>query len=244
MPDELKNLATFGLSEREIEIYLSLIENGQTTAKVLTDQTKYKRPTVYLTLETLHQKGLVSVIEEGKIKLFEAQDPEQLREYFADKIQILNKELPRLKWLSNRISKKPSVRYFSGTEGARSAYLETLGNPKTTIRSIGSIEEAPRALGQNFAKNYIRNRKKKRIKMRSILERSEFAKELAKNNKRDLRECVFVNKGLLPRGTELNIFDHNVSFASYGAEPLGIIIENKEFAEILKVIFDRAYKKK
>jgi sugar-specific transcriptional regulator TrmB len=240
--DKIKNLITPELTSNEVKIYIALIENGESTAKTLSEQTDIKRPTVYLTLEQLHRKGLVSAIEEGKIKKYAASDPEYLREFFAQRIQALNKIMPELKWLSNRLSQKPTVRYFSGIEGAKSAYLETLEEPKSIIKSVGSIEGTTK-LGQNFARKYIRGRIKKKIQASSILANTSFARELSRHNKEELRESMLINPELLPENTELNIFGHKVSFSSYGKQPLGIIIENQELAQILSTLYDLAQKK-
>ncbi len=172
---EFNNLVTPEFSEHEVKLYIALIENGETTAKVLAEQTKIKRPTVYLTLDELNKKGLVSVVETAKIKKYVAQDPEHLREFFAQKIRVLNHLMPELKWLSSRLSKKPTVRYFSGIEGARSAYNETLEEPKSTVKSVGSIEGAPEVLGKDWTKRYIRERVKRKIKASSILAKTKFA---------------------------------------------------------------------
>jgi len=240
--NQLDNLITPELSSNEVKLYLALIENGESTVKTLSEQTGIKRPTVYLTLEELHRKGLVSAIEEGKIKKYAAQDPENLREFFAQRIRVLNKMMPELKWLSNRLSKKPAVRYFSGLEGAKSAYLETLEEPKSIIKSVGSIEGASK-LGPDFARRYIRERKKKKIQASSILANTSFARELTHYNIEELREAILISPKLLPENTELNIFGHKVAFASYGEEPLGIIIENQQLAHILSTLYDLAYKK-
>jgi len=242
MINNINNLITPELSSNEVRLYGALIENGESTVKTLSEQTGIKRPTVYLTLDSLHKKGLVSLIEEGKIKKYAAQDPEHLREFFAQRIRVLNQIMPELKWLSNRLSKKPTVRYFAGTEGARSAYKETLEERKATIKSVGYIE-APQVLGEDFAKRYIRERVKRKIRASSILADTKFARGIIKDNLQQLREAILIKPELLPENTELNIYGHKIAFASYGQEPLGIIIENKELAQILSTLYDLSWKK-
>ena len=241
--DEVNKLVTPELSQKEVEIYLALLENGESSAGEVANITKIKRPTVYLTLETMHKKGLVSSIESQKVKKFVALDPENLREFFAEKIRALNDMMPKLKWLSNRLSKKSNIRYFSGVEGARAAYTETLMEPKSTIRSVGSIGDAKKILGERWTNKYVRERVKKRIDADSILTSSKFAKELSSNNKKQRRNTKFIDPKLLPKNCELNIFNHKISFASYGDDPTGIIIENRELAKVLETLYDLATKK-
>lgn len=242
--EQLDNLITPKLSAHEIKLYLALLENGESTVKTLAEQTEIKRPTVYLTLKGLHQKGLVSMIDKEKIQKYAATDPDNLREFFAERIRILNKIMPQLKWLAGNLSKKPTVRYFSGIEGARSAYLETLEEPKkSVIKSVGSLN-TPQALGFDFARHYIKERTKRKIRASSILSNTSFSKEIIQRNQEELRDAVVINPKLLPENTELNIFGSKIAFASYGQEPLGIIIENKELAQILSTLYDLAYSTK
>lgn len=238
-----KNLITPELSQKEIELYVDLIENGESSAGELAERTNIKRPTVYLTLESLHAKSLVSVIDKGKIKKYVAMDPENLREFFAQRIRTLNEIMPKLKFLSNRLSKKPAVRYFSGIEGAKAAYHETLVEPKTQVRTIGSIRNTKKVFGPDFVDRYIRERVKRKISMDSILGDTPFARKIGKQNKKQLRKLALIDPHLLPKNTEANIWGHKVAFASYGEEPVGIIIENKEFAQLLSTLYDLAVKK-
>ncbi|TSC92382.1 MAG: transcriptional regulator TrmB [Candidatus Berkelbacteria bacterium Licking1014_7] len=242
MINEINNLITPQLTRNDVKIYIALIENGESTAGFLSEITHIKRPTVYLTLRSLHEKGFVSIVEKSKIKKYAAQDPENLREFFAQKIRALNQILPRLKWLPNRLSNKPNVRYFHGIEGARSAYSETLEERNSMIKSIGSIEGANKILGEHWTKQYIKKRVDKKIRMRSILTKTKFTQELIANNRKHLRESLLINSKKLPDNVELNIFNHKISFACYGKEPLGIIIENKELTEILNTLYDFAWK--
>jgi sugar-specific transcriptional regulator TrmB len=237
-------LATPELSEREVKLYLALLEIGESTVKDLANRTGIKRPTVYLTLESLHQKGLVSIIEEEKIKHYSAQDPENLREFFAEKIRVLNQTMSELKFLSKRVSKKPAIRFFSGIEGARSAYMETLEEPPGTIfYSAGSLANASKILGEDWANNYLKTRTKKKIKAKAILADEPFARELEAKNKEQIRETLLIDPDSFPETNELLCFGDKIGLASYKDQPLGIIIENKEFAQIFKNIFELAWKK-
>lgn len=239
----VEKLVTPELSSNEVKLYITLIEKGESTAGALSEQTGIKRPTVYLTLNSLHQKGFVSIIEEAKIKKFAANDPENLRGFFARRIRTLNEIMPKLKWLASQSSGKPKIRFFSGVEGAKSAYKETLKIPKSIIKSIGSIEGAPKAFGEGWATRYIKERVKRKIKASSILANTDFARKLIRNNEKELREAILIKPELLPKNTELNIFDNKVSFSSYGEEPIGIIIENKELAQILNTLYELAWKR-
>ena len=59
MEDILKSI---GLSEREIKVYLALLELGQTTVGPVATKTRIQHPKIYQTLEKLIDKGLVNFI--------------------------------------------------------------------------------------------------------------------------------------------------------------------------------------
>lgn len=60
MIDAQKQLAIFGLSEREITVYLVVLQHGKITATQLAHATKINRTTIYSLLKTLLRRGFVA----------------------------------------------------------------------------------------------------------------------------------------------------------------------------------------
>ena len=50
-------LRNFGLNDKEARVYVALLELGQTTAYAIAERSGLKRPTVYVILDDLRQKG-------------------------------------------------------------------------------------------------------------------------------------------------------------------------------------------
>lgn len=67
-----------GFTEREIKVYLALLELGSTTVGPITTKTKLQAAKVYETLDKLKDKGLVSFIVISKTKHFSASDPKEI----------------------------------------------------------------------------------------------------------------------------------------------------------------------
>ena len=89
-----------GLNEREAKIYLALLGDKAVSASILAKITKVNRTTVYLELERLIDRGLVSyVIQEGK-RFFSPSLPEKLVEILETKKSRIESILPQLKVLS------------------------------------------------------------------------------------------------------------------------------------------------
>ncbi|MFC1801408.1 TrmB family transcriptional regulator [Nanoarchaeota archaeon] len=67
-----------GFTERELKVYLALLELGSTTVGPITTKTKLQAAKVYETLDKLIEKGLVSFVIVSKTKHFQASDPKEI----------------------------------------------------------------------------------------------------------------------------------------------------------------------
>jgi HTH-type transcriptional regulator, sugar sensing transcriptional regulator len=67
-----------GFTEREIKVYLALIELGSSTIGPICSKTKLQASKVYETLDKLQEKGLVSFTIVSKTKHFQSSDPTEI----------------------------------------------------------------------------------------------------------------------------------------------------------------------
>src|SRR3990167_2765077 len=126
-----KYLQDIGLSDKESTVYLSLIQVDNASVLDLSKKTKLKRPTVYVILESLSKKGLVSETTIGKKTHYQAEPPERL-ETFVEKRKIALEEsqrtlkdvIPQIKSIARETGERPVVKYFEGKEGIISASEE------------------------------------------------------------------------------------------------------------------------
>ena len=63
-------LKQLGLLEKEAKVYLASLELGEATVLELAKKSALNRTTVYVEIEKLGQRGLVSSIEKGKKRYF------------------------------------------------------------------------------------------------------------------------------------------------------------------------------
>ena len=113
----LQVLEEFGLNKNESAVYLSLLQLGQSSVLTIARQTAFKRPTVYLILDSLIEKGLAVVVPKEKKKLFLALSPDRLEEELARKINLIRQALPELSALYRSETAKPSIKFFESNEG-------------------------------------------------------------------------------------------------------------------------------
>ena len=71
-------LKKLGLSDKEIKIYLKLLECGATSVRGLAELCGLNRGTVYDTLKRLQNAGLVSYYHQETKQRFVAEEPEKL----------------------------------------------------------------------------------------------------------------------------------------------------------------------
>ncbi len=126
-----KFLQEIGLSEKEAQVYLALLQVDFGSIQDIATKTKINRTTVYPVLETLGKKGLVSESQEGKKTLYQAASPERI-ETLVERQRVVLEEnasrlkdiIPQIKSLQREQGERPIIKYFEGRGGAISAYEE------------------------------------------------------------------------------------------------------------------------
>ncbi len=148
----VENLLQFGLDEKEISVYLSLISLGPATASAISKKSGVNRGTTYDILERLQKEGLVSYYKEyghdSKIQQFVAEPPQKLVNAVENKKKNLDtlklhisKSLPELESLYEKSGARPVAKYYEGSAGLRiilQDVLTTMSNnpsqPPLTLR--------------------------------------------------------------------------------------------------------------
>src|SRR5262245_40680703 len=111
-----------GLSDKEACVYLALLEAGQATVSRIAEGTKLKRPTVYVTLKSLAEKGYASKMPNKKIETYSAGDPAILSAKMSTTAKHLLEMLPYLQSLQKRTGKQPHITYHDTEEAVRNIY--------------------------------------------------------------------------------------------------------------------------
>mgnify|MGYP001577787873 CR=1 FL=1 len=122
--DLLNNLEQIGLTDKQARVYLALLSLESPTAYEIAQHCEVKKPTVYVILEELRQKGLVLKVPHAKKALFAARD---LGEYIDEqkrKVRSVEEMLPA--FLSLPKKGKPAVYFFTGIKGIREAMQHKL----------------------------------------------------------------------------------------------------------------------
>lgn len=105
---DFKEFKEMGFTEREVKVYLALIELGNSTVGPISKKTKLQPSKVYETIEKLKEKGLVSYTIVSKTKYFQASDPKEILNLFEEKKR-------RFKDIVEELEKKQKYAKFQQT---------------------------------------------------------------------------------------------------------------------------------
>lgn len=117
--ESLKNL---GLNEKEAKVYLALLQLGRATAYSVAVRSGLKKPTTYVILGQLVEKGFVLNVPRAKKHQFVAEPPEKCIAIAKEKIELSEKELPEMLALQSKQERKVNVAYFEGLAGIKESY--------------------------------------------------------------------------------------------------------------------------
>lgn len=233
-----EQLLQFDLNKSQAEVYLALLELGQTTVIEISRKTNIKRTTIYEVLAELEKKHLVAQTKKGPKRLFIAEEPENIERILEEKKTKLEKLMPILKSLTNTTGEKPVIRYYEGIEGIKDVYRDTLKYKGELVAYV--TENIFTNLGQDFADEYVEKRVKAQITGRVIGPNTQEIIEYKKTDQKNLKETRIVDKEKFPFSIEMNIYGNKVAFMSF-SEQLGLIIESNEIAKNMKFLFELAW---
>lgn len=239
-------IKNFGLSDKEVEIYLKLLEIGPSSVRTIACETKINRGTTYNILKSLMQKGLINYFLKNKNKNFIAEDPLKLEDLITNqKEKIVNTEkklkeiIPELRSIYNNASKKPKVKFYEGAKGVKFVLkdlLNTLSKSFEKSYLVYSSANIRKYLYQSFPE-FTKERIKRGISVK-VLALGSGGRLLG------LDERKWVTK-TSSSPTYTLIYGEKVAFISIdlNCNPISIIIEDKGIAQTQKILFENLWKR-
>lgn len=233
-----KYLKDIGLSEKEVAIYLALLTFDKAGIAEISQKAKVKRPTTYVILDSLLNKGLVSESNLGKKTYYIAEPPEKLGLFVERQIHSLeeNKKgldiiVPQLRNMQRGQGEKPLVQFFDGKEGVLSSNNDTfaLKIDDELLYNIYSADLVAELLDPKEKAKLRENRISKGIKSKAIYTSASIERPSDETGDR-----MKIDSNKYPISTDISIYGDRVRIAILGKKPSGISIKSKELAETLK----------
>ena len=237
----LESFISLGLKTNEAKVYLATLKMGQATVGEIADSTDVQRTFIYDILEELHDKGLISQVDIGKVKHFSALSVEKFKNYQEEKLAKFALVLPELKALEKSVGDRPRVQFFEGIDGIKMALEDTLKQPKGSkilayATGVGAYEQMP-----EFLSKYFKKRVEKKITMHCLAPDNTVNREHIKHDKAVLRETILLPEKKFPFTNEIDIYGNKVAIMSLQGEILAVIIESESVAKTQRAIFELAW---
>lgn len=164
----IRELTHIGLSEKESAVYLALTALGSGTAYRIAEVCDVKKPTVYIILEELRNKGLVLKIPHVKKALYSARNIEDYLLEQERRIKSVRSIVPLLDSMNGNSG--ANVFFFNGPGGLRQAtnYKIDLMKGKEFCGFYSNLADAPSEL-IDFYRTWDRESVAKGISFRIIM---------------------------------------------------------------------------
>ena len=254
MNSVIEYLKHLDLSETEAKIYLTLIENGPKRVRELAESVGLKRTTTYFHIDSLIKKGLIAEEVKGSGARIVANPPQWLKYLVDNKIktaQILQEQYPTIvKTINTAFSRSQTpeeeteIKYFTGIKSVEFIYEEAFKCDE--IRSYVKVNEAPTLSSDNVILFDNALKKNKNLKIWEIIYDSPFSRRqtikiLSQNNNRYY--CKFMPNNLKWSTREdILIYNGKVVIISYGEKITSIVLQNTDFYNNSKELFDFTWK--
>jgi len=235
-----QTLEKIGLNQKEAKVYLATLELGQAKVSEIAQKTEVKRPTVYLILDDLKKKGLISEVPKGTKTIFIAEDPEKLVKEIKTREEALEKVMPMLRTIYNIDKHKPQVKFYEGRQGVIDVYNE-IRKAKNYIDFYGTVV----ALKQEFQDNFIppKEIKKMKVRVREIMSDNPVDKAYAYEIKKfgNPNHLVKFMPKKMQTLIDSAIFDNKIAIISIKIDYFGVLIESEEIAQSYRMLYELAW---
>lgn len=174
---DLSLLRKIGLTEGEIRVYSSLVSLGISPTGKIMKKSGISSSKIYLILDKLIHKGLVSYIIQNNIKHFQITNPKTILEYIEKEKHELDETKSQINTLIPKIKSEMKkddeeiAQIYKGARGIRVAYLNILDELKKGEEYCFfaiSPEEAHNEQVTDFFSNFHRKRVERGIHVRVI----------------------------------------------------------------------------
>lgn len=237
----LEILQQIGLTPSEAKVYSTLLETGKNTASGILSKAQLNSGRVYEILTSLGKKGLVSIVKEGKKKLFIPSPPERVLDYLNEKIQTVEvqkgefeKELPKIKRIFQSVQQDTDVELFIGIKGQKTAYdilFSEAGKDKDKeiiVQGITKKERYPKEVLDLLRFYVYKKRKELKLNVKKIADYDARNEKMYFEDNAEIRYLPFTST------TSMQVLGDVVMVQLPVGPIITLIIRNKDIADDYK----------
>lgn len=234
---EAEDLISAGLTKNQAEVYLEILKHPEQSGGEIAKALSIDRSFVYSIINSLIDKGLVSYITKGKVRLYYSADPENLLKAIDEKRNNVNKIVQELKSLKEQTKSEKSVLVYEGKAGLKAYIRDFLeANSFETLGGGGNLKilEALKYEYPHYLNEF--NKKKIRGKLITSPKNKKIMSDIYKNSRVEIKTFEGLESGV-----SFTIFKNKLAIYSAEEKPFVIMIENENIAKALKTYFDKTW---
>jgi HTH-type transcriptional regulator, sugar sensing transcriptional regulator len=251
----LEILNQIGLSKPEIEVYKTILERGRNKSGEICKYAKVPSSKIYIILNELIQKGLVTFTTKNNVKYFEATPIESIKVLFEKKKEEFEKEkkeldtkekeiiqiIENLKKIKSKDENRAKYNYYEGMMGIKAAWYkildEILQNPDSSLKVHAPFsKESVRLFA--FYSDFHKERIKKKVPYLAIMP-PEYKEQIQKRKNYEFTQIKVKNiKNQSSWGVYGDLFFIQDTSSK---EPFMIIINEPLVAKTFGIMFDEIW---
>ena len=244
-------LKNFGLSEKEIAVYLALIELGSSSVRTISQKAKINRGTTYDILKSLINLGIISYYNKESKQYFIAERPETLlavidkkQEELKEVKENIEESLPLFKTIFEKQGGKPVVKLYEGIIGIRHVLedvLKSMDRVKDKTYYVYSSANVRKNVHQAM-KDFSKKRIRRKIKVKTIA-LGDGGDTVGLDERKWMKLPDVKGQEALRSTYEIIYGGNKVAHISLdnAENPVGVVIENQEIYHTQKLIFEYPY---
>lgn len=232
-----------GLNEKEAKVYTSLLQLGRGSAYAVSERAGLKRPTTYVILGELMQKGLVLKIPRARKQLFAAKPPDEFFAEAEEKMRVAKGILPQLMAFAEKPEKNFKTLYFEGERGVKqllSQFNKRMAGKEILGFYARETEDISLAM-REFFHEWNEEAKRLGVKMRGITPDDPSLQWYKERVGYFGSQLKFINPEEYLSDTSIEIGDTFVQIFSL-RHMQAVLLENPDIAHTMRQIFEMVWK--
>lgn len=229
-------LEGLGLNSKEQACYLALLELGEASIADIAKKAAIKRPTAYVVVNQLSEKGFISEFRRGKHARFIAKEPSGLVADARMRLKELENVMPMLESLKQKENSRPRVLIFEGKEGADRAFDDWFIT-KGEALFISNVDlNMP-----IFTKTFQRITYKMigpDFRFRELIEDTDKGREYARQFRSQYRPIRLLQPHSSPFAMDLGVYGRRSVITSVTNETVSVCIDSESVADSFRNIFE------
>ena len=237
-------LLRLGLTDKEVSLYLLLLQKPNQTAQQLADQTDIKRTNVYRLLDNLLAEKLI-ITDESPVKRFAAAEPQSLQKLLQNKQTELKQTASSLAALMPAFRSqyalsldKPGVFHMAGTDGFE-RLLEDMVGSQTEVLLVASDDVPDDEATLKRFRELLVERMTNGVKTRALFHRASYSERIKEEFTARGMEVRFI--GDTPFKGEVVLYENNTVFTVYDPSLIVTVLTNKHTADTMRTLFEQLW---